>query len=84
MVGSSHMETTIDSAGRILLPKPLRDRLGVRPGAKVDISLYGDGLHIAPTGRTARIERHDGDWVAVSNTPITDDDIFDLLESIRR
>jgi AbrB family looped-hinge helix DNA binding protein len=78
------MEATIDSVGRIVLPKQLRDRLGLVPGGKVDISLYGDGLHIAPTGRTARIEQHDGQWVAVSDTPITDEDIFDLVDSIRR
>lgn len=78
------METTIDSAGRIVVPKQLRERLGLEAGATVDISLYGDGLHIAPAGRTARLEERDGHLVAVSDTPVTDDDVFDLIESIRR
>lgn len=78
------METTIDSAGRIVVPKQLRERLGLEAGATVDISLYGDGLHIAPAGRTARLEERDGYLVAVSDTPVTDDDVFDLIESIRR
>jgi AbrB family looped-hinge helix DNA binding protein len=32
------MEATIDQVGRICLPKPLRDRLGLTPGSTVDIS----------------------------------------------
>ncbi len=78
------VEATIDSVGRVVLPKQLRDRLGLMPGGKVDISLYGDGLHIAPTGRTARLEERGGRLVAISDTPVTDDDILGLVDSIRR
>ncbi|HTO00326.1 MAG TPA: AbrB/MazE/SpoVT family DNA-binding domain-containing protein [Microthrixaceae bacterium] len=34
------MKTTIDSAGRLAIPKALRDRLGLKPSPTVDISLY--------------------------------------------
>lgn len=78
------VEATIDSVGRIVLPKALRDRLGFTPGTVVDVTQYGDGLHVAPSGRTARLERHDGVLVAISDTPIDDGDVFALLESIRR
>jgi AbrB family looped-hinge helix DNA binding protein len=33
------METVVDRAGRIVLPKYIRDALGLLPGTKVDISL---------------------------------------------
>ncbi len=78
------METTVDSVGRIVLPKQLRDRLGLTPGSTVDVSAYGDGLHIAPVGRTARLEKRDGRLVAVSDTVVTDDDVFQALDGIRR
>jgi AbrB family looped-hinge helix DNA binding protein len=78
------METTVDSVGRIVLPKQLRDRLGLAPGTTVDVSAYGDGLHIAPVGRTARLEKRDGRLVAVSDTVVTDDDVFQALDGIRR
>jgi len=79
------MEARVDSVGRIVLPKPLRERLGLTAGSTVDVSLYGDGLHVAPVGRTARLERRaDGRLVASSDTAVTDDDIFDLIDSIRR
>jgi AbrB family looped-hinge helix DNA binding protein len=78
------VRATVDQVGRIVLPKALRDRLGLTPGTIVDVSVYGDGLHIAPGGRTARPERHDGVLVAVSDTVISDDDVNDIVDSIRR
>ena len=30
------METTIDAAGRVVIPKAIRDRLGIRPGQVLD------------------------------------------------
>lgn len=66
-----------------MVPKPLRDRLRLAPGTKVDVSEYGDGLHIAPVGRTARLEMRDGDLVAVAETPVTDDDVLALIDAGR-
>jgi AbrB family looped-hinge helix DNA binding protein len=54
------MEAVIDQAGRIVLPKAIRDALGLLPGTRVDISLYGAGAHIVPTGCIARLIEEDG------------------------
>jgi AbrB family looped-hinge helix DNA binding protein len=78
------VETTIDSLGRIDIPKALRDALGLTPGSTVDVSRYGVGLQLVPAGRTARLSRVDGTLVADSTTPITDHDVFGLLDSARR
>lgn len=79
------MEAVIDSAGRVVLPKQLRDALGLAPGAKVDISAYGGGLHIVPGGRTAGLERDaDGRLVARADTVVTDEMMFALIDSGRR
>ncbi len=78
------MEVTIDQVGRIVVPKPLRDQLGLAPGSTVDVSLYGDGLHVAPGGRTATLERRGGKLIAVAQTPISDDDVLGLIDSVRR
>lgn len=78
------MKVRIDDVGRIVLPKVLRDRLGLTAGSTVDVSLYGDGLHLSPDGRAATLERRDGRLVAVSDTTVSDDDVFDLVDSIRR
>lgn len=74
----------MDSLGRIVVPKPLRDALGLTPGAKVDVSRYGAGLQLVPTGRTARLIEVEGTLVAESTTTVTDDVVFGLLDSGRR
>jgi AbrB family looped-hinge helix DNA binding protein len=78
------VEATVDDVGRIVLPKPLRDRLRLTPGTKVDVSEYGDGLHVAPVGRTASLEERDGRLVAVAETPVSDDDVLGLIDAGRR
>jgi antitoxin PrlF len=38
------MTSTISSKGQITVPKAVRDRLGLRPGARVDFELTLDGV----------------------------------------
>lgn len=78
------MEVTIDSVGRIVVPKPLRAALGLVAGSTVDISRYGSGLQLVPTGRTARLVDESGVLVATGDTTIDDDDVFGLIDSGRR
>lgn len=78
------MEATVDNVGRLVVPKSIRDALGLLAGSKVDISLYGSGIYVVPIGRTARLVAEDDRLVAESETNVTDEDIFGLLESIRR
>ena len=78
------VETTVDSVGRIVVPKSLRDALGLVPGSKVDISRYGEGLHLVPTGRTARLVDEGGVLVATGDAVIDDDTVFGLIDAGRR
>jgi AbrB family looped-hinge helix DNA binding protein len=78
------MRTTIDAAGRLVVPKALRDRLGLEPGTTVDLSPYGAGLQLIPVSRTARIRTVRGAVVADSDTVISDDDVFNLIDADRR
>lgn len=78
------MEVSLDSVGRIVVPKVLRDALGLHPGSTVDISRYGNGLQIVPTGRTARLVNEDGALVATGETAIDDDVVFALIDAGRR
>lgn len=79
------MEATIDAGGRILLPKSLRDALGLTPGSTVDVSHYGNGVQITPGGRTATVTRDEnGRLVAQSTTPVDDNTLFALIDAGRR
>ena len=78
------MKLIMDKAGRLVVPKPLREALGLGDGGEVDVSLYGQGLQVIPGGRTARLATEDGQLVAESDTVVTDEIIFGLIDSIRR
>jgi AbrB family looped-hinge helix DNA binding protein len=78
------VKTSIDSVGRIVVPKALRDALGLSPGSTVDISRYGAGLQLIPTGRTAQLVDESGVLVASGDTEIDDDDVFALIDAGRR
>jgi AbrB family looped-hinge helix DNA binding protein len=78
------VKTTIDSVGRIVVPKVLRDALGLTPGSTVDISRYGAGLQLIPTGRTAQLVDEAGVLVATGDTQIDDDDVLALIDAGRR
>ncbi len=49
------MMLRIDNAGRIVVPKPIRDRLGLRPGTELDVAEGPDGLLIRRTERQPRL-----------------------------
>jgi AbrB family looped-hinge helix DNA binding protein len=78
------VETTIDAVGRIVIPKKLRDALGLAPGSTVDVSIYGGGLQLVPAGRTARLVTEDDRLVADSSTPLTDEVVFGLVDAARK
>jgi AbrB family looped-hinge helix DNA binding protein len=78
------MDAVVDQAGRVVLPKSIRDALGLLPGTKVDISPYGAGVQIVPTGRTARLVEEDGALVSAGDTPVDDDVLFGLIDAGRR
>jgi AbrB family looped-hinge helix DNA binding protein len=78
------VEAVVDQAGRIVLPKSIRDALGLLPGTRVDVSPYGAGVQVIPAGRTARLIEENGVLVSVGETPVDDDILFSLIDAGRK
>lgn len=78
------MEATVDAVGRIVIPKKLREALGLHQGSKVDISFYGAGLQVLPHGRGARLIGKDGVLVATADGVLTDEQMYRLIDEGRR
>ncbi|MDR0782951.1 MAG: AbrB/MazE/SpoVT family DNA-binding domain-containing protein [Propionibacteriaceae bacterium] len=78
------MTITMDRAGRVMLPKAVRERHGLTEGAKLDIIEEGALIIITPQPAQIEIVEEDGRLVAVGGAPVTDQMVREILESIRR
>jgi AbrB family looped-hinge helix DNA binding protein len=77
------MRTTIDKAGRLVIPKQLRDHLGLRPG-EVEVTADGAALRVEPVTGTEVVERAGFLVVPASGTTLTDDDVRALRDALQR
>jgi AbrB family looped-hinge helix DNA binding protein len=77
------MQTTIDAAGRVVIPKALRDALGIRPGA-VDITIDGVALRIEVVGGSGLVERDGLLVIPATGESIDDDVVRELRDAGRR
>lgn len=63
------MTLTIDNAGRILIPKPIRDRLGWRAGVDIEVIETPDGVVLKPCVDQPAMEKVNGLWVHGGRMP---------------
>jgi AbrB family looped-hinge helix DNA binding protein len=81
------MKATIDKAGRIVLPKELRDLLGLRGGEALEIREADGRIEIEPVPTTIRVEERPEGLVGVAEEelpPLADDVVRATLERTRR
>lgn len=81
------MKTTIDSAGRIVVPKALRDELGLSGGQELDVLARDGRLEIEVASTEMRLERKGRSLVAIPDhqlPPLTDAIVRETLERVRR
>lgn len=81
------MKTTIDSAGRLVIPKAIRERAGLRPGVPLSIRLEAGRIEIEPEPANVRLVRKGPLLVAVVEDPappLTPDAVEEVRETLRR
>jgi AbrB family looped-hinge helix DNA binding protein len=81
------MKTTIDTAGRIVVPKPLRMALDLKPGQAVEIRAIDGRLEIEVAPTKMKLEKRGKGVVAVPDKALpalSAELVRETLERIRR
>ncbi len=73
------MTLMLDSAGRIALPLPLLEKLGLGPGAEVDVQDTSDGLVVKRALPHSGLVKKMGRWVHTAKLPLG----FDATQCVR-
>lgn len=80
------MRTTIDAAGRLVVPKALRDALGLGGGEELSVRAREGRLEIEPIPTPMHLERKGAGLVAVPEVDLpvlTADQVREMLEQTR-
>jgi len=81
------MKTTIDHAGRLVLPKAIREEAGIAPGAELEIRVKDGRIEIEPAPLEVRLVKRGKLTVAVparAVPPLTQAEVAETLAVLRR
>jgi AbrB family looped-hinge helix DNA binding protein len=74
---------TIDKAGRVVIPKPLREELHLEPGDSLEMESAGDQITLRPVRGTGPLTKKHGVWVFHSGQPLPASATDEMLQLIR-
>lgn len=81
------MRTTIDGAGRVVIPKAARDELDLTPGTELELRVVDHRIEIEVPVTSMRLVEHDHGVAAVADREmpvLTAEMVRDTLEHVRR
>jgi AbrB family looped-hinge helix DNA binding protein len=81
--GAMATQLTIDKAGRIVIPKSLRDQLHLEPGDSLELEHAGEEITLRTVRGTGTLTREHGVWVFHAGDPISASITDGLLRQIR-
>lgn len=75
---------TIDSSGRLVIPRDIRNQLHLITGSRLNLEVKGDGMFLAPLpSENARLVKRAGRLVIESDEPMADDTVRKAVLSDR-
>jgi AbrB family looped-hinge helix DNA binding protein len=78
------MQVPIDRAGRVVVPKRIREELGFSPDKPLEAEVVDGRLELSAPHEPAKVVAGPyGPSFAATGTPITDEDVRRTLEAVR-
>lgn len=74
---------TVDKLGRIVLPKPLRDKLQLAAGDQLELENIDDRIMLRPLRGTAQLRKKHGVWVFHCGQPLLGTTVQQTVEQVR-
>jgi AbrB family looped-hinge helix DNA binding protein len=75
---------TLDSAGRVVIPKGLRDQLHLQPGDELDLEASGEEITLRLVRETPPLSKEQGVWVFRTGRPLLASVTDEVLQQTRR
>jgi len=73
----------LDKAGRVVIPKPVRDELHLQPGDALQMDTTGENITLRPVRGTGPLSKEHGVWVFRTGKPLPASVTDSLLRQIR-
>lgn len=74
---------TIDKAGRVVIPKPVREELHLEPGDSLEMESAGERITLRPVRGAGPLTKEHGVWVFRTGKPLPASATDELLQRIR-
>lgn len=74
---------SMDRAGRVVLPKPVRDRLHLEPGESLEIESFEDHIVLRPVRGKAAMRKKRGIWVFDTGEPLKASVVEETIRKVR-
>lgn len=84
MLVSMPAKLTLDKLGRIVLPKPVRDKLQLAAGDQLELESVDDRITLRPLRGTAQLRKKRGVWVFHCGEPLSAATVRETVEQVRR
>jgi AbrB family looped-hinge helix DNA binding protein len=74
---------TIDKAGRVVIPRPLRKVLHLEPGDTLEMESAGEQITLRPVRGTGPLTKEQGVWVFRTGQPLPASATDEMLQQLR-
>ena len=77
------MKVKIDRAGRIVLPKAVREKLSLAPGDALELEQSEDRVTLIPAREGVTLRKKHGFWVVHTGEPLSEETVRETLGRVR-